>query len=93
MIVLVDVQDGIIEYAGKVYVEIPDGCVPVFMREEDVVDFDEFADLVPVKQTYDPRAEYRGLYAALLEQFKAAFRNTQPIVRALNRPGFGTRKQ
>ncbi len=55
-----------------------------------MVELDDFAKLVRVKQVYEPRAEYRALYDALLGQFKAAFRRTKPIIHELNRPGFGT---
>jgi len=39
VIALVDIQDGIIEYAGKVYIEVPDGMSVVFAPEEDMAEF------------------------------------------------------
>lgn len=40
MIALVDIQDNIIEYAGKVYVEVPDGMDVVFVPEGEMAEFD-----------------------------------------------------
>ena len=43
MIALVEIEDGIIEYAGKVYVEVPDGYEPVFVQVGEMDEFDAFA--------------------------------------------------
>ena len=41
MIALVEIEDGIIEYAGKVYVEVPEGYEPVFVQAGEMDEFDE----------------------------------------------------
>lgn len=49
-----------------------------------MVDFDNFDTLIRTKEVFEPRQQNQNIYSDLLVQFKAAFSNTQPIIRKLN---------
>jgi xylulokinase len=49
--------------------------------------FDDFAARIPIEREYEPNPANRALYAHLADRFVDAFRRTQPLFRALNRPG------
>ena len=87
--ILADVLDTPVhQLENPQYVTCVGGAMLAFQRMG-LLDFGDIRERVKVKRIYQPRAAYRALYDDLLAQFKAAFRQTRPVLRALNRPGFG----
>lgn len=46
--------------------------------------FEDFKHRVRIRRIFEPNEANRGVYDAVFEQFKAAFKNNRPIFRALN---------
>lgn len=82
--IMADVLDAPVHQMARPQYATCLGAALLAFERLDLLSFDDFQRLIPIKQVYDPREEFRERYEALGQQFKAAFKKNRPIFRALN---------
>ena len=82
--VLADVLDAPVRQAQDPDFVVARGAALLGFQRLGMLGFDDIAQRVPVRRTFEPCPANRALYARLAERFEQAFHRTRPLFRALN---------